>query len=429
MSILDQVEVKEIVVGLSTEQEIEEIISWFWNKYAIDQRILPTNVVSMDVEEIKVTLYDTLRIAGRIPFKKGRLMSRREESQIKGQPEDRMQQLPVKVMIGNGLNHALMVRLDLFRDSKGRYVLNQIKAPDCIIKFFSLLPICTGLAVKHDVEGIIKFYSLITDLEVTMKGFIEVSGVVMNKMCSTADNLWGARWRDIPDSLKVYAIADLKIGHLAYSVLASIILRDYIPDPEIFMFYTGKFDQWLAANWFLNLLVTSLEGTEIHDKAFKHAVSRRDLVKCLRYRYSEDSVLMDEAPIRVLLWANTRGEWPSLTKGGCRYLHQCRAWFVEVARIWTQQGLRWDIGIKLPAVSDELNYHATFKIAPDLIAGCNFRAATDLPSGLARAKSLKMRKLEMVPSKVRSFTVGKHCRKQNRFLRPLETLLQEDLQL
>ena len=270
MDILDQVEVKEIIVGRSTEHEIEEITSWFWNKYALDQKILPTNVVSMDVEEIKVTLYDTLRIAGWIPFKKGQLMSRKEEAQIQGQPEDRMQQLPVKVMIGNGLNHALMVSLDLFRDSKGQYVLNQVRAPDSIIKFFSLLPVCTGVAVKHDVEGVIKFYSLISNLEFTMKGFIEVNavalvavyalqarnmnavamqvlGVVMNKMCSTADNLWGARWCEIPDSLKVYALAGLKIGHLAYCVLASTILRDYIPDPEIFMYYTGKFDQCLIS--------------------------------------------------------------------------------------------------------------------------------------------------------------------------------------
>lgn len=76
-----------------------------------NKKILPTNVVSMDVEEIKLTLYDKLSIAGRILFKKGRLMSRREESQI--------------------------------------------KAPDYIIKFFSLLPICTGVAVNHDVEGVI----------------------------------------------------------------------------------------------------------------------------------------------------------------------------------------------------------------------------------------------------------------------------------
>ena len=44
--ILDQVEVKEIIEGLSTEDEIEEILSWFWEKYALDHRTLPTNVVS-----------------------------------------------------------------------------------------------------------------------------------------------------------------------------------------------------------------------------------------------------------------------------------------------------------------------------------------------------------------------------------------------
>lgn len=58
------------------------------------------------------------------------------------------------------------------------------------------------------------------------------------------------------------------------------------------------------------MLVRSLEGTEIHDISFKYAVTRQDLVKCLRFRYSEDSVLMDKSPPKVLLWANTRGELP-----------------------------------------------------------------------------------------------------------------------
>jgi len=325
----------------------------------------------------------------------------------------------------------------LVRDAKGRYVLNQIRAPDSIIKFFSLLPICTGVAVKHDVEGVIKFYSLISDLEVTMKGFIEVSavalvagyalqarnmnavamqvlGVVMNKMCSTADNLWGARWCEIPESLKVYAIADLKIGHLAYSVFVSIILRDYIPDPEIFMFYLGKFDQWLAADWFLKLLANSLEGSEIHDMSFKNAVTRKDLVNSLRYRYSEDSVLMDEAPRRVLMWDSTRGEWPSLTKGGCRYLHQCRVWFVEMVRIWTQQGLKWSDGMKIPVVSGDLMHHATFKISPVLISRSDFSLAVDGTSGLLRSKSLNVKKLELDPETVKSYFIGKHCKKVNR---------------
>jgi len=123
---------------------------------------------------------------------------------------------------------------------------------------------------------------------------------------------------------------------------------------------------------------------------------------------------MDEAPIRVLIRNKTRGEWPSLTKGGFRYLHQCRSWFVEMARIWKQQGLRWYTGVKLPVVSVDFMYQATFKFSPVLIAGCNFRAATNHPSGLIQPKSLKLKKLELDPSTVKSFTIGKHFKKLNR---------------
>ena len=120
---------------------------------------------------------------------------------------------------------------------------------------------------------------------------------------------------------------------------------------------------------------------------------------------------MDEAPPRVLLWNRTCGEWPSLTKGGCRFLHQCRSWFLEMVRVWTQQGIRWDVGVKLPTMSRELMHHANFKISPIQISACNFKEATVLPSGLLRPKSLKLKSLDMDPTTVRSFSIGKQCKK------------------
>ena len=120
---------------------------------------------------------------------------------------------------------------------------------------------------------------------------------------------------------------------------------------------------------------------------------------------------MDEAPPRVLLWNRTCGEWPSLTKGGCRFLHQCRSWFLEMVRVWTQQGLSWDVGVKLPTMSRKLMHHANFKISPIQIAACNFKEATVLPSGLLRPKSLKLKSLDMDPTTVRSFSIGKQCKK------------------
>ena len=38
-------------------------------QYARDQAILPTRVVSMDVEEIRVTHYDWMKMTGELPMK------------------------------------------------------------------------------------------------------------------------------------------------------------------------------------------------------------------------------------------------------------------------------------------------------------------------------------------------------------------------
>ena len=44
------VEVKEIVAGVSLPEEILEIRKWMETQHAKDQAILPTGVVSMEVE-------------------------------------------------------------------------------------------------------------------------------------------------------------------------------------------------------------------------------------------------------------------------------------------------------------------------------------------------------------------------------------------
>ena len=59
---LDDVEVKEIIIGVSSPEEILEIRKWMEAQHAKDQAILPTNVVSMDMEELRITHYDRMRM-------------------------------------------------------------------------------------------------------------------------------------------------------------------------------------------------------------------------------------------------------------------------------------------------------------------------------------------------------------------------------
>ena len=52
---LEDVEVEEIITGISSPEEIHEIRKWMEIHQAKDLSILPTGVVSMDIEEVLVT--------------------------------------------------------------------------------------------------------------------------------------------------------------------------------------------------------------------------------------------------------------------------------------------------------------------------------------------------------------------------------------
>ena len=56
--LLDEVVVKEIIVGETSEEEIRSITSWMWDQWEKDQQMNPTQIMSLDNEEIRISLYD-----------------------------------------------------------------------------------------------------------------------------------------------------------------------------------------------------------------------------------------------------------------------------------------------------------------------------------------------------------------------------------
>ena len=62
---LDRIEVRELVCGVSSASEILEVRNWVEEMQDADQRLFGTRIVSFDVEDVKATYFDTLRMAGR----------------------------------------------------------------------------------------------------------------------------------------------------------------------------------------------------------------------------------------------------------------------------------------------------------------------------------------------------------------------------
>ena len=125
---LEDVEVEEIITGISSPEEIHEIRKWMEIHQAKDLSILPTGVVSMDIEEVLVTHYDWMRMTGELgmttrsePFK-----TYLAKDRISGFNEDKWKQLPTLIMIGNCTSWALMISLDIKVVSEYRYCFKKM---------------------------------------------------------------------------------------------------------------------------------------------------------------------------------------------------------------------------------------------------------------------------------------------------------------
>ena len=69
-SVLEEVEVRKIICGISTQDEIEKFHEWITEKHIKNQDKFDSGVISMDVEDVKASYYDVMRRAGEIVISK-----------------------------------------------------------------------------------------------------------------------------------------------------------------------------------------------------------------------------------------------------------------------------------------------------------------------------------------------------------------------
>ena len=65
-SVLEDVEVREVICGISLTEEIQKLHEWTTEKHLENQASFDKGVISMDVEDVKASYYDVMRMAGKI---------------------------------------------------------------------------------------------------------------------------------------------------------------------------------------------------------------------------------------------------------------------------------------------------------------------------------------------------------------------------
>lgn len=411
-SLLTSVMVKEIIIGVTPAAEILEIDDWWRSQYECDQLATPNKLLSLDVEErslpkseLEEYLHPQIYLGSKAKIR------------VKFRHKERGGQLPVKIMFGNGHSWCVMITLP-FPEAppEGEFVYaDRYQIQPELVELFRRMPCITGVGVGTDYSEVVELVRTLSgDTTFSMNGYIDLSsmaalagmnfpiynmqamsvqlfGGILNKNCSPGDAKWGIPWLQLPDPLKIYCLGDVKFGHMVAVLLYHLLINDMFPDPDIVQSFL-RVQQQEFGLWFADWVISVLEGTEVVPELFDGASTREGLINSLKERVYLGKNKWPRStytPERVLNFYKIRGNWPSLTNGGPRYLHQVRNWFLEQEKLLSMFEVPgWKRIMPYP-VDAEMREAATYAV-PEVAAGTlDYNEPTEVPLGLTVHNEIK----------------------------------------
>ena len=178
-SVLEDIEVRKIICGISSADEIQKFHEWTKKKHLESQDTFNSCIISMDVEEFKASYYDVMRMAGKVvisresqPFQ--RHLNDRPVSRLM---KDCWKQTPGKIMFGNKLTWCAIISLPYQRNRYGEYIIERIRVQPRLLEVLRDPPTCTGVGVRRDVVEIEDFYTLLSGESVELNSFVDLASM------------------------------------------------------------------------------------------------------------------------------------------------------------------------------------------------------------------------------------------------------------
>ena len=266
-----------------------------------------------------------------------------------------------------------------------------------IVDLIQELPVVTGVGIKGDVMVIQNTFSDLTGENVKMRGFVDLSalavlagwklrarnmtamaviglGSIMNKISSIADSLWGLPFNKLPKEFQVYAVGDVKVGHLLYVTLFMAIVLETFPDPDSACYVTGV-TQEIFLQYYAEWICSALKDKVIYEEQIKDADNRQQLLKAIRYQTRNGKVSVDESEkVKVFARQVLRG-YPTVSYGGPRFIHIVRYNLPEQYYALKDSQIRFPRDLFLKDISTLDNIYLRF--GHEDIDRCDARAPID----------------------------------------------------
>ena len=129
-------------------------------KHLLNQNKFDSGVVLMDVEDVKASYFDVMRMAMNLMISKESqpFQQSLDNRLVSGIHEDVWKQTPGKIMFRNGLSWYAIILLPYWRNKNGDYFVERIIPQPKLLEILRDLPVCTGVGVRRDVTGIEEFF-------------------------------------------------------------------------------------------------------------------------------------------------------------------------------------------------------------------------------------------------------------------------------
>ena len=103
------------------------------------------------------------------------------------------------------------------------------------------------------------------------------------------------------------------------------------------------------------------------------------------------------------------GSWPSITFGGCRYLLQCRQWFLVQVRVLARAKVRWTDGRVLELPEGENLEYSRFGLSAEDIGEQSWTQSVTGARGMVRPPGIRIKLLEFDVSSTKPCEIGRKC--------------------
>ena len=370
--------IQEIELLMSTDAHLHDFVAWAKSWQQVNEDGFPSGILSLDTESITIKTYDRDRIVNEhVKMRSGQDYLKVIESTLPGE-DDETVPLVTRIIIGDGLTWSASINLPWYSHNgeEGRidFHVCDLKINNPVLSFIRQARAWVGHGIVQDSMSLFEimyyFYGIkpifppAVEIEALlallgsgyprsnmMTNHLLVTGTVLNKMVSCADNNWHYRLDHLPSSLHRYLLGDIKSGYICATVCLALLIRDLFPDPDVVCFTISKSQtDWIR--YFCELVYHVVKDLTIQHDLRVAAKTRKDAILALGgASYENVSAGRMKENSMLGLFTKLLPPWPTVPYGGARNLHKVRFHFL------TQYEVLSDIGYEHPRIAPVLNRH------------------------------------------------------------------------